>query len=694
MRTYSRIVFVLLFSGYLVSGCTGTKNSTSNEVPEQTNSAETTVQIDSSIVAVIGDNTISIEEFENEYARSLGRQNVADSLSQYEDFLERYVNFRLKVLAAKDAGFESDSTIQQELDAYRMNLARPRLLDKEVIDPLMRDIFQRIQTTVEASHILIRVEPGAPPEDTLAAYERMAAILDSINQGIDFGELAIRNSEDPSARATNQPGYKGHLGFFTTGQMVPEFENMAYTTQVGEVSPIFRTQFGYHILKVHNRQQAVPNIRVSHIMITPRGSDSTSTQEAISKLQEIKNRIEAGEDFDQLAREYSEHPQSAQRGGDIGWFSYYRPEMAPPGFHEGIFSIKEVGEISEIFQSAFGFHIAKLTDRQNLDSFEAIESQLRQYVNRLPRMREDEIRLAKRIREENRATIDSTAVMQIIEGIPADSLMLMLADGNLSAASLSAPIVTLGDSTYTMTDVIQFIRKNRPDYPGDSDQKVFHLLNDFLNEKAIDFEALTLADRDPEFKRLLTEFHNGLLLFKIMEDSVWNAASKDSLALVEYYDEHADKYHFPDRTRIFTFTSRSDSLLKELTKKLEEGTSLSVLQAELAEDSLKTIRLDTVYVADSTHSVYDEALGLQKGEFKGPILHNREFVVLINDGIDPAHAKSFQEARAEVISDYQKVLEERLINRLRNRYNARTFPEHLTGAFASSSKSEPVSLGH
>src|SRR6056297_838191 len=227
---------------------------------------------DAPIVATFAGETLSLDEFERRYALSVGGREAAaqDSFAAYADFLQRYVDFRLKVKQARDLGLDESPELRQEIDDYREQLAKPYFLEREVIDGIVRDLYNKQQEEVRASHILIRVDPSAEPADTLAAYNKITAIRDSLVSGADFAAVAARNSEDPSVQRN-----QGDLGYFMGGRMIEAFETQAYGMPVGELSPVFRTNFGYHVLKVTDRRPASPEIQASHILLRL-GPDATA----------------------------------------------------------------------------------------------------------------------------------------------------------------------------------------------------------------------------------------------------------------------------------------------------------------------------------------------------------------------------------------------------------------------------------
>ena len=656
--------------------------------------AEKAAAEDPSIVAVYNDKTLTLGEFEKRYVRTVGSEAVAraDSLKAYQDFLERFVNFRLKVLAADSAGYTADPAIQEEINTYRASFARPYLIDKEVMNPILSDLYRKKKEMVEASHILLRVPLNAPPEDTLAAYQKMETLRDSVMQGVDFGDLAVRHSEDPSAKNSQATqGYRGWLGAFSAGRMVKAFEDKAYETPVGEASSIFRTQFGYHILFVHKRQPAIPDIRISHIMIRLKGNTAADSAAALDRIQGLKARIDDGEDFATVAREFSEERNSARNGGDLGTLRYDNYSV-DANFREAAFAMEELNTVSDVVTSAYGYHLFMITDRLEMGTFEEEYESLKRTAARLPRLRNAEQELAKDARTRYEATLDTTAMLNLVANVIPDRLLDYLKETTLPDSVASVEVATLADSAYTfgqlatLTKNPEILFRNMPT----KKEQLAEVAEVFLNQAAISHEAAALESRDEEFRLIMEEFRDGLVLFKLMEDSVWTAAAQDSTGLAAHFEAHRASYQFPDRKRIIELYSYSDSLLQDAVTRIENGTSWTDLQTYITRDSTQEVLLDTMLVAGQTNSVYDQALTLDEGAHTEAIPYRTGYVVLFFDGTEPARPKTLEEARAEVVNDYQTVLEDRLLDRLRRHYRARTYPERLNRAFTNPSSAAPT----
>ncbi|MFQ5569028.1 MAG: peptidylprolyl isomerase [Rhodothermales bacterium] len=671
---------LLLFVGILsTAGCGALRNTPATSE-------------DPNVVALFADDTLTLADFEMQYARAVGGLDLAqdDSLEEYQDFLERYVNFRLKVLQGEAAGYDKHSSIEQEINSYRGSFAKPFLMDKEVLNPIISDLYEKGKEMVEVSHILLRVPEEASPSDTLAIFNQMTAIRDSALQGIDFGDLAMRHSHDPSAqRNVGKLGYRGWLGYTMAGRMVKPFEDWVYWTPIGKISPVVRTQYGYHIIYVHDRKEAVSDVRVWHIMVTPDGSTPADSSAALDRILGYKQRIEAGERFQDIARVHSDEKRSAQNGGDLNWLRYDNYQV-PASFREAAFAIEELNTISDVVETQFGLHLLMITERKKPGTYEEKYEELKSLATRLPRTRNAEKKLAAEIRATYHTRIDTTGLMSLFESVGVDSLLRVVRNGQFDDSLRTVPVVSLGDSTYAFGQVATFARENQVMRMLDKEEQLVTLANDFLDNAAISYEAAALENRDEEFRMVMDEFRNGLVLFKLMEDSVWTAAAQDSAGLAAYYETHRERYQFPERMRIISLSSRSDSLLESVITRLDEGVALGTLLSDLEQDSTASLAVDTMLIAGATNSVYDQALGLADKEHT-PLVPNRVgHIVLFKDGTEAPRSKTFEEARTEVANDYQQLLEERLTERLRKEYKARLFPNHLIRAFQASASETPT----
>lgn len=631
------------------------------------------------VVAAWHDQTLSLSQFETEYARQNGGRTAAqdDSLARMQDFLRRYVDFRLKVREAERLRYESRPEIRDELDRYVQEYAGTYLLNQRVLEPIVREVYDRQATLVDASHILISLPRTASPEDTLAARARLTAIVDSVRAGhYDFGTAAARYSQDPSAQRPAGPGSRGRLGYFSSGDMVEEFEEAAYGTPVGQMSPILRTQFGYHVLYVHDTRATPEAVNVAHIMVSPQGPTEADKAAARARIDSLRARVAAGEDFGALAQQYSVDEGSAARGGDLGFFDYRSLQVEP--FRTVAFGMTTPGEVSDVVETDFGYHLIKFIARRARPSFEEAAPTLRQQAARMPR--------AQRLRTEMQGTlartynvrVDSAAVRAVLGGMPLDSVRTHVAAGHLGAAALARPVVFVGDSTYTFGQVAgsAFARQLPPAAYGND---VTRLTQSFTDEALMRYAARDLPRRDAEFGRLMTDFRDGTLLFKLMEDSVWSRAQTDTAALRRRYAAtRATLAPMPARTRLVVFSAADDAALRAVTDPLAAGTSAETILSALPVG----IEADTLLLSGPSGTPFDAALTQPEGQFLGPIGYRQNArAIVLRHGVEAARAKTFEEAMPELVTGYQRDLEERLLARLRAAGRTVLFPERLRRAF-------------
>lgn len=659
---------IALALALLIGGC---GNTTSTVAPSPAPSQTDTV------VATFGDQVLTADAFEEQYARSVsssGAVGSEDPESQAE-FLDRYVNFRLKVMEARALGYHEREDLITEMNAYREQLARPYLLGQEVTDPLVRELYDRRTTAVQASHILLTVPENAPPADTLSAHNRISALRDSVLAGVDFGDVAVRHSMDPSARRdSGEPGARGSLGWFGGGRMVKAFEDQAFTTAVGDVSPVFRSPFGYHILKVEDRMPMPAARELAHIMFQPRGPSSADSAEADSRLGQALERLQRGEPFAAVAEELSDDRNSARNGGIIGTLSF--DQGLPPAMRDAAFSLANPGDVSAPVETQFGKHIIQFVSESPLGQLEDEYESLKAQVGQLPRSTAAQAAFSRALRQQLEARVDTALVDDWTRTMSADSLYRWLVQSEFDSVTGDRPIAFLGDSTWTVSRFVDDFRTRRiPSRSGDARKGLLSALDSFLDDRAVDYEVARLEFIDPDFGRTMQEFRDGLILFKLMEDSVWTAAANDSSGLALLYEENRGNYRWPDRVRVASWSSALGADLETVREQLQSERSVDAILS----DTTLSVRLDTTWVESETGSVFDSVLRLSEGQTTDVIQYNNRFLMLQHLGTEPARPKTFEEARAELINDYQQMLEERLIQRLRSKFEVRTWPERISG---------------
>jgi len=628
------------------------------------------------VVALIDGETVTLNTFKDNFERN-GRVSESESVSlaDYEDFLSRFVDFRLKVLEAHRMGLNEDPALQAEVLQYRMQLARPYIMERRVFEPLVREMYERRKTMVEASHILFTVQPNASPEDTLDAWNRLSAVRDSVLAGASFGRLAAQYSQDPSAKGQpGNPGYQGQLGYFGGGRMVEAFEDVAFNSSVGDVSPIFRTRFGYHILQVTDRQPMPLERELAHIMVRQQGASPAEQAATEARLDSIRARLENGEAFTEVARSFSEDQSSAARGGNIGRLAF--DAGLPFTFRDAAFGIENEGDWTGPVRTNFGYHFIRYNTSFELASFEEEYESMKTRISQMPRTQAAQDAFAARVVREVGAWVDSSRVDGWIESMSQDSLVRWMSLTDFSSWDDDPEFIVFADTSLTLSGYATYFRRALVPTARTAEERIYGVADQWLAERAVDYEVDQLEQRDEEFARTMQDFRDGLLLFRFMEQQIWEKAASDTLALQAHYAEHGAAFQFPDRTRVVSYSSPQEAGLNRLVATIRASGIDSALE-EAAADSSLVLRADTTFIAKPSGSLFDAVLDLNQGEITDASAYNQGWIALYNDGIDPARQMTFEEARSEMVNEVQADIEEQLMTSLRDQYRVSVYPEAL-----------------
>lgn len=635
------------------------------------------------VVATWGRERLTLSQFEHRYVRSVGGRAKAatDSVAAYRDFLGRYVDFRLKVDEARRLGIDRKPEVIAEAAEYRRSLARPYLLEQRVIEPVVRMLYDRQGQIVDVSHLLIGAGEDASPADTLAAFRKANAVADSIRSGaLAFDAAARRHSDDPSARSGGL-GEGGRLGYFSAGVMVDPFEDAAYTAPIGAVTGPIRTSFGYHVILVHDRRATPLDREIAHVMVVPEAATPDAEAAAKQRLQAVLDSVRAGTlSFEDAARRHSADTDSGPRGGTLGFIPYSAQLIEP--FKSTAFALARPGDVSDIIQTRFGFHVVRFVSEQPRPTFETAYAQLKGTAARTARAQSLQNALADSLLGAMRTTRDDAFLAAQLARVPADSIAYRLVTQAFAPDALATTLLTIGDSTYTFADLAGFAYSTRVRPGATTAQTARNYLDAFARDRVLDVQTARLESTDAEFARVMQEFRDGIVLFRIMDDSVWSAARTNEALLRQTYAADPARYRFGPRTRLVTFEAPSDSMLSAVRAAIASGMSLADAASGTVDGRFVGVIADTVYTDGPSQSVFDRALALPVGGVTEALPYRGStLVVIANDGIEGPRPKTFEEARPELETAAQGVLEARFIERLRRAARVRLYPERVEGAF-------------
>jgi len=611
------------------------------------------------VLMTIGGSNISKSEFEKVYKKN--NKDVSYDAKSVREYLELYINYKLKVKEAEEEKLDTSEAFITELKGYRKQLAQPYLTDKEVTDNLVKEAYERMKKDIRASHILFKLPSDALPKDTLATYNKAMKIRDKIMKGADFATMAREHSEDQPAAKENG----GDLGFFTGMQMVYPFETAAYNLKTGEVSMPVRTRYGYHLIKVTDSRPAQGEIHTAHIMVKTQGSNDKDSVNiaAKQKIDELYAKLKAGEKFEDLATQFSDDKGSARSGGILPWFGTGR---MVPEFEKAAFELKADGDYSAPVRTSYGWHIIKRIERRGIPSFEDKQNELKTLVARDSRAELSKTSLVNRIKKEYGFKETAKSKDEFI-----NSLDSALAKGEYDAAKSAAfnkPLFTIGDKTYTQTDFAAYLASHQTKKGGTDSKKVAMMLYDqFVTESCLAYEETNLDKKYPEFKTLMQEYRDGILLFDLTDRKVWSKAMKDSAGLANFYELHKNDYMWGDRVNAVVYTSANKQIADNVRKLMKKkGTTPSAIADEVNKDSQLNLTVKEGKFVKGDNEMVDSVKWV-KGV--SPDMNKNGQVVFVDiREVIPPSPKTLDEAKGLVTADYQTYLEKEWIEVLRKKY--------------------------
>ncbi|MDW8134746.1 MAG: peptidylprolyl isomerase [Bacteroidia bacterium] len=604
---------------------------------------------------------ITRAEFEYAYAKAHGgwAQASQHTSDQYRTYLQAYLNFRRKVADAQRRRMDTTRAFKEEYEGYLRQLAKPYLLEKEVLDTLLQTLYGRLKEEIRAYHLLITIRDG----DTAAAYNKIMSIRDSIVKGgRKFSDMVRLHSEDPSA-AVNE----GDLGYFSAFDMVSPFEEVAYNTPVGSISMPVRTRFGYHLIYVRERQPNAGQRKAAHILVrwgpTYAAKDSIAAEK---RIREVYARLQKGEKWEDLARDFSDDPGSASRGGELGWMRLM-PQM------EEIKRKLPAGGYSEPFRTRFGWHILKVLEVKPIGTYDEMRSELKS------RLQKDErYKLAEQSYFERRLKFykyqENSAIQQNLY-TALDTLYPDVegAVDKLPSSLLDAPVFTLEKKKYSVRNFLTYWAGNKSLLMARKLTKELfqEALRSYAYEKVLDIEIPQLPKRYPEFELLRREYYNGVLFFNISEQEVWRKAVEDTAGLRKFYEERKNTFPAEDRLEVIEIVGSDSVSLAEVSRRLPEATLGSL-------DSLNRAgrygwRIMPAFVEHSKASqlyrpFFGESVASGWTALQGGGREWRRAYVVRRL---PAGYKTFEEVKVEIIQKYQEELEKKWLDRLNSEYPAK-----------------------
>ncbi len=627
-------------------------------------------QVDDPILFTIADNPVRVSEFQYIYDKTNG-QEADYSKTSLEEYLDLYTKFKLKVQKAKDMKLDTIPALQNELAGYRQQLANAYLIDRQITNELLKEAYDRMQQDAEISHIMVAVSATASPEDTLAAFNKIKKIQSELStSGKSFEELAKQYSDDTTTKDRG-----GKVGYITA--MMPngfyELETAAYTAPLNEgVDPV-RTSLGYHLVKVHDRRPARGQMSVAHILVRVKSNGYTDEQ-AQKVINTVYEKLQSGAEFNALAKEYSQDKLTANKGGFLGFFGINQYERS---FEDAAFGLAENGDFSEPFKTSAGWHIVKRLEKKEIQTFQQERPRLEQKIKSDTRFELAKTAMVESIKKENNFTEMPQALWSFRDTLSNSFLtfnwlaqeeqpkVVIFKLGNNFSASI-------GDfMEYAQRAARQRINLGRQ---GKNPSAVANeLYENFVEEQVLEYEESKLEEKYPDFKALMREYEEGILLFEATKILVWDKASRDTVGLRQFFKTLDNKYMWEERAQATRYTINSEGISKasQIRGYIREHSPKQVLM-KFNSNGESIIEAEELLVERGRDSAIDK-MNWKVGEISDNESNTKSktltFVKI--EAIVPPTPKTLREARGYVVADYQDYLEKEWIETLKKEYQVR-----------------------
>ncbi len=601
----------------------------------------------------INGKAVTLGEFEYLYHKNNSQQLAPQTIDEY---LDMFVTYKQKVADAESEGIDNTEAFKNEFDGYRRELAEPYLRNKEMEDSIIRAVYSHMQEDVDVSHIMLASK--GPGIDAEAQKHTLDSIRTAILNGADFAALARQYSIDRAARKNG-----GRMGFIPVGRLPYTFEDAAYNTKAGEISPVVETPFGFHIVKVNARRPARGQVLAQHILKLTQGLSEEDAAKKKAEIDSIGALLAAGADFEEIAKKESEDPGSQRNGGRLNWFG--AGQMVPE-FEEAAFSLQN-GEVSAPFKTSYGYHIVKRLDWKPVDSFETMEPMIKNVIQRDERGQMPRKRKIAELRRKFKAGVNAANLALVKNEI--------VKNGGLDSALIEKYIVSemevasMGKQKILLSEVVSEIGAPLAGTPERQAAQFEERVNLSLDNAVTEAARQDLAVNNADYRNLLNEYRDGMLLFEVSDRKVWTKAKQDKEGLENYFRTHRDKYKWEKpKFKSYVVFATSDSIM-QLAKGYLESTDMpgDSLATDLRKKFGKDVKIEKVIAAQGENNITDYlGFGAEKPEAKGKWAWYFPYRGKILNAPEEA-----ADVRGAVTGDYQGELEEAWVAGLKQKFPAK-----------------------
>ena len=614
------------------------------------------------VLVVVGTISVDKEEFLQLMAKERESESPTNSLTrkEFEENFESFLNYKLKVIEAESIKLDQMEEFNLEFSSIKESLIAPYLIKNSIEEGEVKKVYARLQEIVRAKHILFQFPPNPKKEDSIAVLQLALKVKAELENGGDFSALAANYSDDPSAKVN-----KGDLGYFTGLQMVQQFEEAAYTLPVGSISDPILTDFGYHIIQVSGRQANPGEVQVSHILVRFDSENPSQEENARRKISDIYAEIQKESTiWEEIVQTYSEDFGTKSAGGVLPWFGV---GTMIPEFEVAGFSLTEIGEVSPPIKTAYGYHILRLEGKRGLQPYEEVEQSIR----------------SKILRNSKTGMIQSqvVAIQKSRFGFQENELGISTVAGAVTATDIlsfgaaiqekklgGTVLFKVNTSSYTAGDLVNFMQTKEITPKGTG--TFFELwLDKFTEATLAKTEEVDLEKNNKAYQMLLKEYRDGILLFSLTNQEVWQKGLNDSLGQQAFFEKNAQKYQWKGRVQAYLTKVNDASKLENARKFLQnkgfDTDSFAAFEADYRNN------YPDAYATESGTFEYEAHPILSKVDLNTPyqelVIEGTSYVLVVGK-VYPPGPRKFEEARGLIIRDYQEFLDQALTKRLKEKY--------------------------
>jgi peptidyl-prolyl cis-trans isomerase SurA len=637
MRSSITILFVTIFA---ITGCKQQENSLS---PDPSNP----------VVAEVGNERITLQDLKRHYYRSSSEENVTNE--ELREFLPSYINYRLKLMEGRNQGLHNDPDIQAEFKQYANELAYRYWMDDKIKKERIETFEERLREELKAFHILIELPEEASPMDTNRVYSELLQARDSLLAGVNRDSV---NAQFSSTRDGNPMG--GEIPWITAGFTVSDFEDALYELSTGEISMPVRSSFGYHVIQLLGRRPTSPQKQVSHIFARKRGDGNGR-----SLIENAYEALENDSTWADAVQDFSEDVYSLSRDGNLGWVGYGM--QFPEEFVELVVAHKNDSTYSQPIETDYGFHIIRVDSVRDFSDPEVRKAFAMERLEAGNALNPDKEQVRKRIIDLEGIQTNTFNYEKVVQYLRMNEEK-PVEEFELREDVQGLEIISFSDRSYTSDDYLQYLL-----HTVDS-ESVGGMAGSYLEQyrqHVIEENLVEITNRYiPGFKEEISPFLDGLIVFEVNEENIWNPDTADREKLHEYYLQNRERYR-TDSTYHYTSYSFTDDSTASVH--LESNSGHSSQSSELPVEA----SVQTGEVTVNSGDIYLLLRDLAEGEFTSIQSDGSRYQYYRLDRIEPPGIPEFEEIFNRVFTDWQPTREERFISDLKRRYGVTLYPDRI-----------------